>query len=93
MIGIALGLIVLALRVLRPIQRETVARKPFAEIGAANRTRRDRSPVLIQRDRDATHRASRKEGVEIVRGLGAAAILQAVLASAELTALRCVNAP
>jgi hypothetical protein len=45
---IALGRIISASRILRPIERETVAHKPFAEIGAANRTAPDGRPVLIQ---------------------------------------------
>jgi hypothetical protein len=93
MIGIALGTVVLPSRISRPIQRETVARKPFAEIDTTDGARRHRSPVLIQRDGGATHRPSGNESIEIVRRLGAAAILQAVLASAELTAFGRVDAP
>jgi len=45
---------------------------------------RDSTPVLIQRDRDAQDWPSRDEGGEIVRGLRAAAILDTVVAPAEL---------
>src|SRR5437879_10385843 len=45
------------------------------------------------RDGDAAHRPSRNERVEIVRGLGSAAILQAIFSPAQLTAFRSVDAP
>ena len=48
---------------------------------------------MIQGDRDAAHRPPRDEGVEVVRGFRAAAILLAVVAPAELAALGRVNAP
>jgi hypothetical protein len=83
---IALGRSVLTFGILRPVERKSTADQPFPKIDAVDRTRRDCPPVLIARDRDTVHRAFCDEGVEIVRGLRAAAILQAILAAAELRA-------
>jgi hypothetical protein len=93
MLGVALGRSVLALRILRPVKREAVADQPLAEIGAVHRAGRNSPSVLIQRDRDAAHRSTRDESVEIVRGFRAAAILLAVVAPAELGSLGRVDAP
>jgi hypothetical protein len=73
-----LDLVEFSLRILRPIQCETVANEPFAEIDTVDRTRRHRPPVLVQRDRDATNWLARNEGVDLVRHLRSAPILQAV---------------
>jgi hypothetical protein len=88
MLGITLRRTVFALRVLRPIEREPVANQPLPKVNAVNRTYRNRTPVLVQADRRAIYRPSRYEGVEFVRCLGPATIL-----NAKLTALGRVNAP
>jgi hypothetical protein len=92
-LGIALDRVEFSLRIFRPVNCETVAHQPFAEIGAVHQTRRHGSPVLVKGDRDAAHRPSGNEGIEIVRRLRSAAILQAVIAPTELTAFRSVDAP
>jgi hypothetical protein len=66
--------------------------EPVREVGVAHRTARDGPPILIYRDRNARDRSSRDEGSEIVGGFRPAAILQAIVAPAELCALRCVDA-
>jgi len=58
---------VLAFGELRPVQCKSIADKPLAKIGAAGRTRRDRSLILVEIDGHATHRTPRDEGVKIVR--------------------------
>src|SRR6202035_5300587 len=68
----ALYRIKFSFRILRPVDCETVAHQPFAEIDVTHRTSRHRAPVLIQRDRDATHRPPRNERVKVVRRLGPA---------------------
>src|SRR5882724_946486 len=68
-LGVVLRLTVLLFRILRPIQREPVAHKPFRKVHAINRTYRNRAPVLIQVDRRAIDRPSRNEGVKFVRCL------------------------
>ena len=52
-----------------------------------------RSPVLVQRDRKAAHGTLGDEGVQFVRSLRPAAILQAILAPAELAAFRRIDPP
>jgi hypothetical protein len=71
----ALYRIKFSFRILRPVDCETVANQPFAEIDVTHRTSRHRASVLTQRDRDATHRPPRNERVKVVRRLGPAAIL------------------
>src|SRR5947207_7747591 len=90
---IALSITVSALGILRPIQRKAIAHEPVSEINIADQASRDCSAVTIQISRLATHWPSRDESVKIVGGLRAASIMQAVLASAELTALWCVDTP
>lgn len=91
--GVALSAVISAFRVLRPIQRQAIANKPFAEIGAANRTGRDRPSIWVEAQRQAINRTTSDEGIEVVCGLRAAAILQTVLAAAQLAALRRVDTP
>lgn len=79
LLGILLRCAIPAARILRPIQRKTVPRQPFPKIGIADLTRRNRPAVAVEADWQAGHRPSRDEGVEIVRGLRAAAVLQAVV--------------
>jgi hypothetical protein len=93
MLRASLSCIISPLGKLRPVERKAAADKPFAEIGAAGRTRRDRSSVLIQVHRHAVDRTLGNEGVKIIRGLSAATILQTVVAAAQLGALRCVDPP
>jgi len=78
---------------LRPVERKAIADQPFPEVGIAHCTDRNGPSVLIQRDRDAAHQSTRDEGIEIVRGFRAAAILLAVVAPAELGSLGRVDAP
>src|SRR5262252_3750884 len=78
---------------LRPVERKAAADKPFAEIGAAGRTGGDRSSVLVQVDGHAVDRTPCDEGIQIIRGFGAATILQTVVAAAQLSALWCVDSP
>jgi hypothetical protein len=47
MLGFALRFIVLALGILGPIERKSVAHKPVGKVNAVNRTYRNRAPVLI----------------------------------------------
>ena len=93
MLGLMLDRVELSFRILRPIYRNSVAYKPFGEVSLTDRTRCDRAPILIQRDRTAAHGPSGNEGVEIVRGLRSAPILQAVFSPAKLAALWSVDAP
>jgi hypothetical protein len=92
-LGLTLDRVELSFRILRPIYRKSVAYKPFGEVSLTDRTRCDRAPILIQRDRAAAHGPSGNEGVEIVRGLRSAPILQAVFSPAKLAALWSVDAP
>ena len=93
MLGLTLDRVELSFRIQRPIYRKSVAYKPFGEVSLTDRTRCDRAPILIQRDWDADYRPSRNEGVEIVRSLRSAPILQAVFSPAKLAALWSVDAP
>src|SRR6266851_9363395 len=81
-IGLALGGGVLAFRILRPIQRETISHKPVSEIGTADRTGCYSPPILIFGDWRTIHRPPRNEGIEIIRCLRATAIQVAVRTSA-----------
>jgi hypothetical protein len=47
MIRVTLGGVVLPFRILRPIQRKTIANKPFPEIGTADPEDRYAPAVLI----------------------------------------------
>jgi hypothetical protein len=85
--------IVFPLGVLGPIQRQTIADQPFAEVDAIDRTRRYRPPVLIEGDRDTAHRPAGNEGVEIIGGFRPAPILQTVPAPTKLTAFGSVHPP
>jgi hypothetical protein len=68
--GFALSRVILALRVLRPIQRKAVTHEPLAEIRAVDRTCCDRAPVLIEIERHAVHRAHGNEGIKTSPGRG-----------------------
>jgi hypothetical protein len=49
--GFALSAVISALRVLGPIQRQALAHKPFAEIGAADRAGRNRPAIGVEAQR------------------------------------------
>jgi len=82
MLGVALDGVKFSLRIFRPVNCETVPDQPFSEVNIADRARRHRAPVLVQRDRDAAHRALGNKGVQFVRGLRPAVILQTIFRSA-----------
>jgi hypothetical protein len=65
-IGIALCSRIPSFRILRPIQRETIANEPFAEVSAADRADRYAPPVLILGYGCTLDRSPRDEGVEII---------------------------
>src|SRR5689334_699197 len=46
------GFVISAVRVLRPIQRQTASHKPFPKIPARNRTGRDRAAIPVEAERD-----------------------------------------
>src|SRR6516164_5725509 len=73
--GVALGGVVSAFGELRPVERQAAADKPFAEIGAAGRTGRDRSTVLVQVHGHAVDRTPSNEGIQIICGPRAAPVL------------------
>lgn len=77
----------------RPIQRETIADQPFPEVGSPDKTCRDHTPILVRRNRGATHRTSGDETIELVGRLGAAAVQIAVGTPAQLIAFRGVDTP
>ena len=93
MLSFSLDLIVHAPGVIRPVEREAVADKPLAKVSAIHGASRDSAPVLIQRDRGAANRLATDEGIEIIRCLGAASILEAIFASAKLRAFGCIDTP
>jgi hypothetical protein len=64
--GIALDAVVLAFRVLRPIQRKAVAHKPFAKIVAADRTGRNGTAIRVEAERRAVDRTPGNECVKVV---------------------------
>lgn len=74
-LSLALGFMVSALRVLGPLQRETVAHKPFPEIPACDRTGRDRAAILVEADRDTVYGTLGNKGIEFVRSLRTTAVL------------------
>src|SRR6516225_7621778 len=60
-LGIALSFAISALRVLRPVQRKALAHKPFAEIGAADRTGRNRAAISVETEGRAVNRTPGNE--------------------------------
>src|SRR5689334_4245195 len=66
MIGVALSAIISALGVLGPIQRQALAHKPFAEIGPADRTGRNRPAIRVGANGRAANRTPGNECVEVV---------------------------
>jgi hypothetical protein len=56
-LGIALRPIVLALGILGPIERESVAHQPIGKVNAVDRTHGDCAPVLIKANRNAIDRS------------------------------------
>src|SRR5258707_10463847 len=73
---------VLAFRILRPIQRETIVHKPFSDIGTGDGTGCYSPPILICGDWRTIDRQPRDEGIEIIRCLRATALQVAVRAPA-----------
>src|SRR5262249_33620453 len=92
-LGVTLSFAISALRVLRPVQRQALAQKPFAEIGAADRTGRDRAAIWVEAERRAVDRTPGNECIKIICGLRATTVLQTVLAAEELAAFRRVDTP
>jgi hypothetical protein len=74
--GVALNPIISAFRILRPIQRQALAHKPFAEIGAADRAGRDRSAIWVKAEGRAITWVPGNECIKIVGCLRATTILQ-----------------
>jgi hypothetical protein len=72
----------MCLRVLEPIESKAIACEPFAEISAVDRTSRDGAAIWVETERDTVDGAPRNVSAEVVRRLGATAILRAVLATA-----------
>ena len=92
-LGITLSFAISALRVLRPVQRQASAYEPFSEIGAADRTGRDRTTIWVEAVGQAVNRTPGNERIKVVCRLRAATILQTVLTAAQLTAFRRVDTP
>ena len=92
-LGIALSPGVSASRVLSPVQSKPIAHEPFAEIDALDRTSRNGAAIGVDAERDAVDGAPRNVSTQIVCRLATTAILKAVLAAAQLAALRRVDAP
>ena len=57
MLRITLRLIVLALGILGPIEREAVAHQPVGKVNAVNRTDSNSPPVLVETNRHAIDRS------------------------------------
>ena len=74
-LSLTLSFVISALRVLRPIQRKTVADKPFSEIPACDRAGRDRAAKRVEADWNTIDGTAGNEGVKVVRGLRTATIL------------------
>jgi hypothetical protein len=85
-LGLSLDLIVHAVGVIWPVERETVADKPLTKVSAVHGASRESAPVLIQRDWRAANRLTRDVGVKIIRCLRAASILEAVATKSSATA-------
>jgi hypothetical protein len=81
LLGFALGIIVLSLGILRPVQSETIAREPITEVSAADRACRHCATVSVQRYWEAVHRPACNEGIQIVGRLYTAPTLQAAVAA------------
>lgn len=92
-LSLALSFVIPALRVLGPIQRKTVAYKPTTEILACDRAGRDRAAIRVEADWNTIDGTAANEGIKVVRGLSTTPILQTVVATAQLAALRCIDAP
>lgn len=75
-LSFALSFVIFALRVSGPIQRETVAHKPFPEITACDRTGRDRAAIPVKAERDTVDGAPGNLRVEVVRSLRTTAVRQ-----------------
>ncbi|MEH2571717.1 hypothetical protein V1272_001052 [Bradyrhizobium sp. AZCC 1708] len=93
MFGVALSATISAFGVLGPIQRQALAQKPFAEIGAADRTGRNYPAIWVKVDERAANRTSGNERVEVICCLRATTILRTVVVPAQLATLRRVDTP
>jgi hypothetical protein len=93
MISLPLRPIIFAFRVLRPIQRETVAYEPISEVHTINRTGRNGPTILIEIYWRAIDRSRCNESVKFIRLLCAASILKTIVSPAKLTAFRSINPP
>jgi hypothetical protein len=78
---------------LRPVQGETIAHEPIAKVSAADRACRHGATVSVQRDWQTVYQPPCNEGIQIVRRLGTAPILQAVLAATKLAAFWRIDPP
>src|SRR6516162_2287470 len=65
-LGIVLSFAISALRVLRPVQRQASTYEPFAEIGAADRTGRNRPAIWVEAEGRAVDRTSGNECIKVV---------------------------
>ena len=65
-LGITLSFAISTLRVLRPVQRQALAHKPFAKISAADRTGRDRAAIWVEAERRAVNRTPGNECIKVV---------------------------
>src|SRR5215471_15278497 len=92
-LSLALGFVISTLRVLGPIQRKTVAHKPFRKIRATDRTGRNRAAIPVEAERDTVDRTPRNESVEVIGRLRTATILQTVLTATLLSAFRSIHTP
>ena len=80
--GVALSAIVSAFGVLRPIQRQALAYKPFTEVDGSDQTGRNRPALRIEAEGRAVSRTPGDERVKVVRCLRTTTILQTVIAAA-----------
>jgi hypothetical protein len=62
-LGFTLDVAILPSRILWPVQREAIADQPLAKVNITDRACRHRSPVLVQRDRDAAYGALVDKGI------------------------------
>jgi len=82
---------ILAARVSRPIECEPVAHEPFAKITVTDRTERHYALVTVNVNLLTANRPTRDKAIQRVRRLGTATILQAIVTTAKLVGLGCIN--
>ena len=93
MIGLALRAVIFAFRILRPIQREPVAYEPASEVDAIDRAGCRCLPVFIEAYRLTIDGTLGNKSGKLMRRLGAAWILAAVIGPAKLVAFRSIDSP